>query len=168
MPRRLPVLQNTPDGNPSERGAAYRIGAGALAAIAIWVPLALLGAPFGARVAALATGATPGALATGAARWSRHDAARFAAIAALPIVLAFGLAAFGAGVIVARLGGPSPRRDAALASSAAAFLVVLVAGAGRAGPTLAETALAFVVFGILGAGCGVAGASFGARNPGSP
>jgi len=160
MVRRLPVVQNAASSGPASRSVAYRVGAGALLTVACWVPLALLLAPIGARVAARAVGVAPEDVASGAVRWSGHDAARFATLAALPILTAFGIAAFGSGFAFARFGG-SGRRDGAAAALLAGFVLVGVAKASRSGPSWTEAIVALPAVSLVGVGCGILGALLG-------
>jgi tRNA-(ms[2]io[6]A)-hydroxylase len=156
--RRLPVLQEAA-GEDDGRPAWHWTLIGALFALAIWVPLAMLSGWIAGRAVHRWVGEVPAdavadqlATAEGATR-----AALWFAVTAVP-VLAFGVACLAAGALVGRFGSRAGAREAAQASALAAAVGALLSAM--------QTGWAFALVGLLvlapvGAGAGWLGGRLG-------
>lgn len=166
--RRLPVIQQTAT---DDAAAASRprwqwclIGAGLT--VTIWLPLAVLAAPLGASVAAHWLGAAPADVLSGKVQPRPEQAAVFASLSAIPLIVCFGVAAGCAGALVGRFGGKAGKREAGIAGAIAALFVTCIAALGGAGLSTTGFLAALLALAAVGAASGYGGAAFGASRRG--
>ena len=163
--RRLPVIQQSAveDEEAAARPPWHWCFVGAGLAVTIWVPLAVVSAPFGAALAARCLRVVPSDVARGAVVLPARQATLLAALSALPLIVCFGLAAALAGALVGRFGGRAGRREAGIAGMIAAFIVTSLAALGGAGLSATGAVAACVALAAVGAPSGFAGAGIGVR-----
>ena len=158
--RRLPVLQEAPgsdDGRPAWQWTLI----GALFALSIWVPLAMLSSWIASRAVRRLVGEVPpDALADqlGTAQGATRAGLWFA-LTAVPI-LSFAAACLASGALVGRFGSRAGAKEAALGTALAAAVGALLSAA--------QTGWAFSLVGLLvlapvGAGAGWLGGRLGWR-----
>lgn len=163
MPRRLPVIQtNSPDeGEP--RPPAQWVAIAAALALALWIPLVLLGFSLGHAVATRIAGVSDATqLASGAAGATPAARVGIAAALIVPALASLALACAGTGAIVGRFGGRARVREAVLGCTLAALVAwatSVSSGALRPWPVAAITALVLAglaaLFAALGARAGL-------------
>jgi len=147
--RRLKVI-NTPASADAEASARPRwqwVVLGGALALTTFLPLCMIGLWVGARLR------------------GRFDASPGLAhlLGAAPILLAFAVAAWSAGVLVGRFGGRTTGRDGALGGVLGGSLLLLLAGLGGALRPASLAASAALVLLAAGALFGGLGARFGTR-----
>lgn len=125
----------------------------------LWAPLVLVAAPLGIRLGAHVLGRRLDELAS----LSPRDSALLGTLSAAPLLLAFTLAAFGAGALVGRFGGRAGPTDAALGAALAGALVTGLAFATRAGISGISAVAGLAVLALAGTLGGSLGGSFGFR-----
>ena len=158
--RRLPVLQeaaSSDDGRPAWQWTLI----GALFALSIWVPLAMLSAWMAGRaVHRLVGDAPPSAMSEqlATAAWPTRVGLWFA-VTAVPI-LSFAVACLAAGALVGRFGNRAAAKEAALGSALAASVGALLSTV-QAGWVFSLAG--FIVLVPVGAGAGWLGGRMGWR-----
>lgn len=162
MPRRLPVIQSSPDeGEP--RPPSHWVAIAAALALALWAPLVLLALPLGRALAARVAGVDDVSQLAAAATTSPALRAAVAAALIVPVLASLALAAGATGAIVGRFGGRAGAREAVLGCTLAALVawgMSVSGGALRPWPVAAVTAL---LLGALAAGFAGLGARIGRR-----
>jgi tRNA-(ms[2]io[6]A)-hydroxylase len=156
-PRRLPVLNNTPEESPpqddEERPPWHWAGFGVVAIFAAWVPLSYIGGAISNRLIA---GVTPEQMQNA----SDSERAKLMLMIALPTLLALALASFGGGYIVGRFGtGPGPRIGMVSGGVVAIIAVVLA----RTIMTPTVLAISLVVVGAVAIGFAGLGGKLGMK-----
>jgi tRNA-(ms[2]io[6]A)-hydroxylase len=144
--RRLPVLnQKEPQPEAEERPPWHWVPLGSFATFLLWLPMSALVEPLTKRGAGEDGGAAAGAQVV------------------IGHALAFFLAAFGAGVLVGRVGARAERKHAALGGALAAVLAWLIAaGQGTPGGAIVWGAL-LAILALLGTGAALLGGITGIR-----
>ncbi|GMV12395.1 MAG: hypothetical protein AMXMBFR56_06190 [Polyangiaceae bacterium] len=156
MPRRLPVIQSSPDeGEP--RPPSHWVAIAAALALALWAPLVLLALPLGRALAARVAGVDDVSQLAAAATTSPALRAAVAAALIVPVLASLALAAGATGAIVGRFGGRAGAREAVLGCTLAALVawgMSVSGGALRPWPVAAVTALLLGALAAVFAGLG--------------
>lgn len=156
MPRRLPVIQSSPDeGEP--RPPSHWVAIAAALALALWAPLVLLALPLGRAIAARVAGVDDVSQLATAATTSPALRAAVAAALIVPVLASLALAAGATGAIVGRFGGRAGAREAVLGCTLAALVawgMSVSGGALRPWPVAAVTALLLGALAAVFAGLG--------------
>lgn len=156
MPRRLPVIQSSPDeGEP--RPPSHWVAIAAALALALWAPLVLLALPLGRALAARVAGVDDVSQLATAATTSPALRAAVAAALIVPVLASLALAAGATGAIVGRFGGRAGAREAVLGCTLAALVawgMSVSGGALRPWPVAAVTALLLGALAAVFAGLG--------------
>ncbi len=156
MPRRLPVIQSSPDeGEP--RPPSHWVAIAAALALALWAPLVLLALPLGRAIAARVAGVDDVSQLAAAATTSPALRAAVAAALIVPVLASLALAAGATGAIVGRFGGRAGAREAVLGCTLAALVawgMSVSGGALRPWPVAAVTALLLGALAAVFAGLG--------------
>lgn len=157
MPRRLPVIQSSPDeGEP--RPPSHWVAIAAALALALWAPLVLLALPLGRALAARVAGVDDvSQLAAAATTTSSARRAAVAAALIVPVLASLALAAGGTGAVVGRFGGRAGAREAVIGCTLAALVawgMSISGGALRPWPVAAVTALLLGALAAVFAGLG--------------
>lgn len=160
--RRLPVLQDSEQDSAS-RPAWHYVLIGAGFTVTLWLPLVALALPLGPALAAQVlspAGTEPLEIALRSATPSQ----RWLVLAAqaLPLLLAFFLAAFASAALVGRFGGRASGRQAVLGNLLGSAVVVLLAGL-SGGLTWPLALGAVLCLGVVSALSGWLGAGLGKR-----
>jgi hypothetical protein len=165
MPRRLPVIQSSTaeDELAASRPRWHWVGIGAGLTLTLWAPLVLVVAPLGVRLSARVLGRPVDDFASPATRLSPRELSIVGALSAAPLLLAFALAAFGAGALVGRFGGRAGPPQAALGAALAAALATGAALAARIGISGISAVAGLVALALAGGLGGSLGGSFGFR-----
>ncbi|MBK8998907.1 MAG: hypothetical protein IPM35_24555 [Myxococcales bacterium] len=156
MPRRLPVIQSSPDeGEP--RPPSHWVAIAAALALALWAPLVLLALPLGRALAARVAGVDDVSQLATAATTSPSLRAAVAAALIVPVLASLALAAGATGAIVGRFGGRAGAREAVLGCTLAALVawgMSVSGGALRPWPVAVVTALLLGALAAVFAGLG--------------
>jgi hypothetical protein len=167
MPRHLPILQTrSPSGAAEEAGATRPpwqwAAIGAVMAVALWAPLAMIASALGASgLKSLLGATTPEEVDTWIGSASTVDRIRFwVLLAGLPAA-AFALACLLSGVLVGRFGSGRGVREAAAAGLITALFGWVITLIG--GTSLAGALAALVGTSAIGAGAGALGAVIGRK-----
>lgn len=155
--RKLPLISSRPEDQDPPRPPLHWVGFGAVAVIALWLPLAAIAEAIKKRAVFSYIGDRSGEMDTeiALASLSQEDHARLSAwVFGLPLV-ALALASIGGGYLIGRYGGAAGHREAALAAALAAFGAAAFASL-SGGVSLALLLPVFLAapFGALGAWAG--------------
>lgn len=164
MPRRLPVIQTSTaeDDLAASRPRWHWVGIGAGLTLTLWAPLVVVAAPLGVRLSAQVLGRPVDDFAS-PVRLSPRELSIMGALSAAPLLVAFALAAFGAGALVGRFGGRAGPPQAALGAALAATLATGAALAARIGISGISAVAGLATLALAGGLGGSLGGSFGFR-----
>jgi hypothetical protein len=165
VPRRLPVIQTSAaeDQVAAARPAWHWVLIGVGLTVTLWAPLVAIVMPLGMRLGAHVLAMPAETLAAHPEALTSRQTMLLGACVAAPLLLAFGIAGFGAGALVGRFGGRAGPAHAAFGAGVAGCLVpclALVAKGGISWASFAGTGAALALVGGLG---GLLGGSFGFR-----
>jgi hypothetical protein len=163
MPRRLPVIQSAAaeDELAASRPRWHWVGIGAGLTLTLWAPAVVIAAPLGVRLSAHVLGRPVEDFASSAVQLSPREQSILGALSAAPLLLAFALAAFGAGALVGRFGGRAGPPQAALGAALAAAFATGLVWATRTGISGISAVAGLVVLALAGGLGGLLGGSFG-------
>lgn len=165
MPRRLPVIQTSAveDEVAASRPTWHWVLIGAGLTVTLWAPLVAVATPLGLGLASHVLAVPMETFAAQAPGLTFQQASLLGVCVAVPLLLAFTIAGFGAGALVGRFGGRAGPAHAALGGAVggclASSLGFLVKG-GISWASLAGTGVLLALVGTLG---GFLGGSFGFR-----
>jgi hypothetical protein len=165
VPRRLPVIQTSAaeDEVAASRPRWHWVLIGAGLTVALWAPLVAVATPLGLGIASHVLGLPAEGVAAPDMGLTPGQASLLGASVAVPLLVAFAVAGFGAGALVGRFGGRAGRVQAGLGAALAGVLAAslgLVAKGGVSWASILASGIALVLVGTLG---GWLGGSFGFR-----